>query len=111
MSSTHRNGKHFYPGVAAWSLASTAANYKGQWNHVAAYFQLNSILGGIGQSDGIIRVWFNGQLIVEHTNVRFRTGLHPTMQFNQFLIAPYMPSGAPADQTMWFDDLTVATGP
>jgi len=33
------------------------------------------------------------------------------MQFNQFIIAPWIGVGSPVAQTMWVDDLTVATGP
>ena len=38
-----------------------------------------------------------------------RTGEHPDMKFNQFLLAPYIGCGSPVEQTMWIDDLTVAT--
>jgi len=31
------------------------------------------------------------------------------MRFNQFIIAPYIGDGSPVDQTMWVDNLTVAT--
>jgi len=60
--------------------------------------------------DGIVRYWFDGQLVIEHTDVLLRTGAHPNMKFNQFMIAPYIGDGSPVDQTMWVDDLTVATG-
>ena len=60
-------------------------------------------------ANGIVRYWFDGRLVLEHTNVLFRTGAHPTMRFNQLLIAPYIGDGSPVDQTMWVDDLTVAT--
>ena len=82
---------------------------KNNWNQVEAYFQLNSILGGIGQADGVIRYWFNGVLTMEHLGVSFRTGQHPTMKFNQFLVAPFIGNGSPVDQTAWYDDLVIAT--
>ena len=31
------------------------------------------------------------------------------MQFNQFLLTPYIGDGSPVDQYMWVDDLVVAT--
>jgi hypothetical protein len=74
-----------------------------------AYFQLNSIQNGKGVVDGIVRYWVDGQIVIEHTNVLLRTGAHASMQFNQFLIAPYIGVGSPVDQTMWVDNLTVAT--
>lgn len=83
--------------------------YKNNWNLVEAYFQLNTIVGGKGQPDGVIQYWFNGSLIIDRHDIMFRTGQHATLQFNQFLIAPYMGDGSPVDQTMWVDNLRVGT--
>ncbi|PYP69160.1 MAG: hypothetical protein DMD41_17285, partial [Gemmatimonadetes bacterium] len=43
-------------------------------------------------------------------DILFRTGARPSINFHQFLIAPYIGDGSPADQYMWVDNLTVATG-
>jgi hypothetical protein len=83
--------------------------YKNDWNFVEAYFQLNTIANGIGQADGVMQYWFNGALIIDRHDILFRTGAHPTLQFNQFLIAPYIGDGSPADQSMWVDNLRIAT--
>ena len=83
--------------------------YKSDWNHVEAYFQMNSVVGGIGQTDGIVRYWFNGVLVIDRTNVLLRTGAHPTLNFKQIILAPYIGDGSPADQTVWYDDLRVGT--
>jgi len=90
-------------------LPNPGAGYKNNWHFVEAYFQLNSIQNGIGVSDGIARYWVDRQLVIDHTNVLLRTGAHPNMMFNQLLIGPYIGSGSPVDQTMWVDNLTVAT--
>ncbi|MEO8138277.1 MAG: hypothetical protein ABI742_01465, partial [Gemmatimonadota bacterium] len=84
--------------------------YKNAWHKVEVYFQLNTIQAGKGQNDGIAQYWFDGQLLIDHQNVLFRTGSNPTMQFNQFLIAPWIGVGSPVAQTMWVDDVVVATG-
>jgi uncharacterized protein YjdB len=84
--------------------------YKNNWNFVEAYFQLNTIVNGIGQANGVMQYWFNGTLIIDRHDIMFRTGAHPTLQFNQFLIAPYMGDGSPVDQTFFVDNLRVATG-
>jgi Big-like domain-containing protein len=84
--------------------------YKNDWNFVEAYFQLNTIVNGIGQADGVAQYWFNGTLIIDRHDILFRTGAHPTIQFNQFIIAPYIGVGSPADQSMFIDNLRVATG-
>jgi len=90
-------------------LPNPGPGYKDDWHFVEAYFQLNSIRNGIGVADGIVRYWFDGQLVLEHTDVLLRTGAHPTMKFNQLLVAPYIGDGSPVDQTMWVDALTVGT--
>jgi hypothetical protein len=48
-------------------------------------------------------------LLIERTNVILRTAQHPTMQWNQFMIAPWIGDGSPVDQTMWVDNLSVET--
>ena len=83
--------------------------YKNDWNFVEAYFQLNTIVGGIGKADGVIQYWFNGALVIDRHDVLFRTGAHPTLQFSQFLIAPYIGDGSPVDQSMFVDNLRLAT--
>jgi len=84
--------------------------YKNNWNFVEAYFQLNTIVNGIGQADGVAQYWFNGALIIDRHDILFRTGAHPTIQFDQFLIAPYIGVGSPVDQSMFVDNLRIATG-
>jgi len=88
---------------------TAGAGYKNNWNFVEAYFQLNTIVNGIGQADGVMQYWFNGTLIIDRHDILFRTGNRPTLQFSQFLIAPYIGDGSPADQYMWIDNLRAAT--
>jgi hypothetical protein len=108
--SPYWNGKTWVtPGSPTFSDTASVPNYKNNWHLVEAYFQLNSIVGGIGQSDGIIQYWFDGNLVMSHTNIAMRTGAHPTIQFNQMDLLPYIGDGSPVDQYMWLDSLTIAT--
>jgi len=84
--------------------------YKNDWNFVEAYFQLNTVVNGIGQPDGVMQYWFNGTLILDRHDILYRTGAHPTVQFSQLIIAPYIGDGSPVDQSMFIDNLRVATG-
>src|SRR5438445_8313457 len=102
------NNKEFHAADVAFQ-PNPGPGYKANWNHVEAYFQMNSMVGGVGQTDGILRYWFNGVLVIERTNVLFRTGAHATLQFKQIVVAPYIGDGSPVDQTVWYDELTVAT--
>src|SRR5881396_1574686 len=93
-----------------WFQPTPGPGYKGDWNHVEVYLQLNSVVGGLGVADGVMQHWFNGALVIDRHDILFRTGARPTIRFHQFLIAPYIGDGSPVDQYMWIDDLTVATG-
>jgi len=83
----------------------------GVWHFVEVFFQLNSIQNGIGITDGVARYSLDGNIVLDMTDVLFRTGAHPNMKFRQFLLAPYIGDGSPLTQTMWIDDLTVASHP
>ena len=85
------------------------AGYKNDWNLVEAYYQLNTIANGIGQADGVMQYWFNGKLVIDRHDILYRTGAHPTIQFSQLLIGPYIGDGSPVDQSMWVDNLRIAT--
>jgi hypothetical protein len=108
------NGKWWasnYP--APGTLVMTDAT-KNSWHHVETYYQLNTIVGGIGQRDGVLQYWFDGVLLTDRHDIYYRTGQYPTMQFRQLVLGPYMSpnggTGSPVDQYMWIDDLVVATG-
>jgi len=104
------NDRYWDASQPFFTEAPGSPGYKNNWHFVEAFIKLNSIQGGIGQTDGVLQYWFDGQLAIDHHNVLLRTGAHPTMRFNQLLMAPYIGSGSPVDQTMWIDELTVATG-
>jgi hypothetical protein len=83
--------------------------YKGDWNHVEAYYQLNTIADGDARGDGVMQYWFNGAPIIDRHDIVFRTAPRAALQLKQFLIAPYIGDGSPVEQTMWVDNLTVAS--
>lgn len=84
-------------------------SYKNNWHLIEAFFKLNTILDGKGITDGVVKYWFDGDLLISHENILLRTGVHPKMMFNQLLIAPYIGDGSPVEQTMWIDNLTVSS--
>jgi hypothetical protein len=83
-----------------------------QWHCVEAYFKLNTLdlENDRPNQDGIVRGWFDGKLVVEHTDVVLRSTDFPKMKFNQFLMAPYFGPGLlPHAQKLWIDELAVGT--
>jgi len=105
----HRNGKSWEPKRKYFS-DEPGKFYKGEWHHVKVKFQLNSVVDGIGIKDGVIQYWFDDELIMDYHDVVFRTGQHPDMKINQFLMAPYFGPGVPHEQRIWIDDLRIYTG-
>jgi uncharacterized protein YjdB len=103
------NDKQFNRVGTAVFQTQAGAGYKGNWNHVEVYFQMNSIVNGVGVPDGVVQYWFNGVLAIDRHDVMFRTGARANLAFAQFVIGPYIGSGSPVDQTMWIDNLTLAT--
>jgi hypothetical protein len=81
-----------------------------QWHCVEALFKLNTLdlEAGKPNADGVARGWFDEQLVIDHTDVIFRSTDFPRMKFNQFLLTPYFGPGLlPAEQTLWIDELVV----
>jgi hypothetical protein len=104
----HWNGKSWDADEVYFS-DEKGPRYKGDWHHVKVSLQLNSIKDGIGQADGVIRYWYDSQLIIDHSDVVFRTGRHPDMKINQFLMTPYFGPGVPHEQSIWIDNLRITT--
>ena len=83
-----------------------------RWHCVEAMFQLNSLdlAADKPNADGVVRGWFDGELVVDRTDVILRTTDFPEMKFNQFLLLPYFGPGLlPHAQTLWIDELAVGT--
>ena len=104
----HWNGKAWKT-KQSYFQDSPGKYYKSDWHHVEAGFKLNSVADGKGRADGQINYWYDGTLIIAQSNVVMRTGVHPDMKWNQFLITPYIGDGSPVEQTMWVDDLRITT--
>ncbi|MHB9029626.1 MAG: heparin lyase I family protein [Candidatus Latescibacterota bacterium] len=108
VGNVHRNGKSWVAGKKLFSDDPGPFD-KNRWHHVKVTLALNSIRGGIGQRDGVIKYWFDGELVIDHDDVVFRTGAHPDMKINQFMMAPYYGPGVPHPQTIWVDDIRITT--
>jgi hypothetical protein len=83
----------------------------GKWHCVEAMFRLNSVdaAGDRPNMDGELRGWVDGKLVVERTDVAFRSTDFPNMRLNQFMMLPYFHHGVPHDQALWIDELAVGT--
>jgi hypothetical protein len=83
-----------------------------EWHCVEVLYKLNTLDLAADQPihDGVVRGWFDGKLVIDHTDVVLRSTDFPQMKFNQFLITPYFGPGLlPQAQTLWIDEVTVGT--
>lgn len=103
----YRNGKRWDPGETYFSPVEGTAYYRGDWHHVKVKLKLNTVRNGIGQRDGVLKYWYDDQLIMDYDDVVYRTGQHPDMLINQFLMTPYIGAGAKADMNIWVDELMI----
>jgi hypothetical protein len=98
---------HWYSS-RSWFAEPDASLYDGSWHRVSVLFRLNSVSDGVGNVDGAVRYWLDGELIISSDRILYRTGANADMLFNQILIAPYIGDGSPKRQTMWVDDLVIS---
>lgn len=85
--------------------------YKSDWHQIEAYYKMNSVVAGKGQRDGLIRLWYDGQLILDRDQVMLRTGRNPNQKFNQMILSPdFATNNAPSStMTFWIDNLRLGT--
>ena len=83
-----------------------------KWHCIEAFFRLNSLdlNNDKPNKDGIVRGWFDGKLVIDHSDVVLRSTDFPDMKFNQFLVAPYFGPGLLNNsQKLWIDELVISS--
>lgn len=108
VDSTHMNWKEWRASKPYLQDVSSQS-YQSGWHHVEVYLKMNSIADGSAKADGIVKYWIDGNPVIDHSDVVFRTGQNADMKFNQFVVAPYIGDGSPVTQSFWIDNLLVST--
>ena len=112
-SGYYSNGDGTYSNGTFWDSTTTMFR-NDTWHHVEVFVAMNSVVAGVPQRDGIVKMWIDGALVVDEANVYLRSAQFATQKFNQFLLAPYLvgsSGGSPIAQDLWIDDLLVADQP
>jgi hypothetical protein len=104
----HANGKYWQTGEVYFGR-TPGPRYQGDWHQVRARFKLNTVVDGVGMRDGELQYWFDDKKLLDERQVVFRTGQHPQMKIDQFLMAPYYGPGVPHEQWIWIDELRIYT--
>jgi len=90
--------------VWGWGLGPTGLLEKNRWYSVEQQVKLNRP----GNSDGEVRAWLDGHLVFERTGLRFRDV--PTLKIESLWMNVYHggTAKAPADLTLFIDNLVIA---
>lgn len=77
------------------------------WTRVRTHIKRNTITNGVGNHDGVLRVWLDDTLVIDRNEVLWVAGGYPAAAWDKFILAPWIGDGAPVAQTMWLDSLSV----
>lgn len=84
-----------------------AADQTPVWHEIRARFRLNTVADGVTHRDGVLQMWFDGELIIDVQDAVLRSARHPHMLFNQLFFGPYYGPGVPHPQSIWIDDIRI----
>lgn len=87
-----------------WSLGPSGFLEKNRWYSVEQHVRLNTP----GKSDGVLRAWIDGQLVFERSNIRYRDTSDLKVESVWFNIYHGGVQPAPADMTLFIDNLVIA---
>ena len=88
-----------------WNRSRPDTIVPGKWHCVEGMVKLSTP----GKEDGEVRLWVNGKLVSEYTDLPLRDANHADLKLNMVFLAPYFHPGSPKDQTHWADAIVVAT--
>lgn len=91
-------------GYEATETPIFAAEHIGQWHCVEARVRLNEA----GRSDGVFRLWIDGQLEAEREGLNW-VGSYDEYGVNVVKISNYWNDGSPAQQERYIDNFVVST--
>ncbi len=97
-----------------WNVAGQRYFAPGKWHCVETQIVMNTVVGGAGQYDGVVRSWFDGELALERTDIRFRdveTVQVDGLYFSTFFGGSDATWAPPTNQGAQFDNFVVSAGP
>jgi hypothetical protein len=87
-----------------WNVSKPDKIVPGKWHCAEIMVKLSTP----GKRDGIARLWVNGKLVSNFTDVPLRDAQHADMKLSLLLYSHYFHPGSPKDQVHWADQLVVA---
>ncbi|MBL8445223.1 MAG: hypothetical protein JNK52_14330 [Zoogloeaceae bacterium] len=100
----HVDGASEYGDPVGWNLGPTGMLQKNRWYSIEQHVKLNTP----GAADGVLRAWIDGRLAYERTDLRYRSV--PDLRIESVWMNVYHGgiAKAPADLTLYIDNLVVA---
>lgn len=95
-----------YASYNIWE-ADTLAIPANTWTKITAHVKRNTFTNGVGNFDGIMRVWVGDELAIDSDTVLYAAGAYQTTAWDKVVLAPYIGDGSPSDQTMRLDELSI----
>ena len=91
-----------------WTWGPDAYLDRERWYCIEVYGKMNSITGGLGNNDGILRGWVDGQQVFEKADIRFRDV--DTLKIEAIWFNVYVGGTWTAEQDMdvYFDNMVIA---
>jgi hypothetical protein len=91
-----------------WEIDSLGYLTRNRWHGIEAYARMNTITSGLGNNDGALRGWVNGELAYENTGLRFRDTSFLKIERIWFNIYVGGSWTAPQDMEIFFDNVVIA---
>ncbi|TET37732.1 MAG: hypothetical protein E3J72_05015 [Planctomycetota bacterium] len=91
-----------------WEIDNAGHLDRGKWYCIECYAKMNTITGGSGNNDGVLRGWVDGGLAYEKTDIRFRD--MDALKIEQIWFNIYVGGTwtAPQDMDAYFDNAVIA---
>lgn len=94
-------------GQNTWFRFGTAGSFqKGSWQRVSVHISFHSVSAASGGS-GRIRIWQNGKLLTDEPRIQTLSGADHSA--DSFYLFTYWNGGAPKTQSLWVDDIRMAS--
>lgn len=88
----------------AWNVAKPDKIVPGKWHCVEVMVKV----GTAGKEDGAVKLWVNGKVVSDYSDLPLRDENHKTTWLNMILLGPHFHPGSPKAQTHWADQVVVA---
>ena len=91
-----------------YTWGSDAQLERDRWYSIEVYGKMNSISGGAGNNDGILRGWVDGELVFEKDDIRFRDIAALKIESIWFNVYVGGSWSAEWDMDAYFDNMVIA---